>query len=756
LSDNLYYIAQTRLAIKLANELLNKFEQGVWFIRFAALPDPEFVPQAVASTFGVREQKGQTLIDGLIEFVKDHQSLLIFDNCEHLIDACAKLAEKILQACPNIKILVTSREPLNIPSEVVWTVPPLSLPERQPWHDPKSGETALSIYLQSESVQLFLNRAALVLSDFELTIDNGVWVAEICRRLDGMPLAIELAAARVRTLSTQQIAQRLDNRFNLLTGGARTAPPRHQTLAATLDWSYNLLSEKEQMILQRFSVFAGGATLDAVESVCTGDDVEMAGVLNGLSQLVDKSLIAIDRLEHEEIRYFLMETVREYARERLNESGAQEVVRHRHLEFFLKLAREAELNLKGSEQGIWLRMLQLEQENFRSALAWSLENDSTKALQLAVALGQFWFMRGYQFGEGMEWLQNILSRSDTTKHKLLHAEAFNWLGSLAYFHNNYATARTAYEKSLELYHEINDKCGVFEVLFNLAEIVALQGDEASKSSLFTAARLSAEECLVSLRKLGDNWKMAQILTRLGEISRVDEDYEEARSYYEESLVIRRELEDERGVAVSLINLGYVAYHEGAYQKAKNFFEESLIMFQRLKSTRGTIDCLDGLAGVLGAERRPEQAARLFGAAEQLRESARIGLTVSYPDQIEYDRYKASVRSQLTEETFDAAWAEGRAMNLEQAIEYALDHPVASKTPKSLKEKFGRLSPRERETAVLIAQGKSNREIAMEMVVGVKTVETYVSRILNKLGFDSRVQIATWAVEVDLASAIKDN
>ena len=249
--------------------------------------------------------------------------------------------------------------------------------------------------------------------------------------------------------------------------------------------------------------------------------------------------------------------------------------------------------------------------------------------------------------------------------------------------------------------------------------------------------------------------MAQVLIRLGEMSRVDGDYETARSYYEESLAIRRELEDERGVAVSLINMGYVAYHKGAYREAKKLFEESLAMFQHLESTRGIIDCLDGLAGVLGAEHKPERAAQLFGAAEQLRETFRIGLTVAYPDQMEYDRYKASVRSQLTEEAFGVAWAEGRTMTLEQAIEYALESSESPETFKPLKEKFGGLTAREREVAIHVAQGKSNREIAEEMVVGVRTVETYVSRILNKLGFDSRVQIATWAIDIGLDSLITD-
>ena len=248
---------KTRLSIKLASDLLDEFEHGIWFIRFAPLSDPELVPQSVASTLGISEKKTQPILNSLIEQLRDHHSLLIFDNCEHLVSACAHLAEKLLQVCSDIQLLATSHEPLNIPGEVVWTVPPMSLPTPQPWRDPTSAEAALSAYKQSESVQLFLNRASLVSAGFELTVDNGAWVAEICRRLDGMPLAIELAAARVRALSVQQIAERLDDRFNLLTGGHRTAPARHQTLSATLDWSYDLLSEGEQKLLQRLLCLFG-------------------------------------------------------------------------------------------------------------------------------------------------------------------------------------------------------------------------------------------------------------------------------------------------------------------------------------------------------------------------------------------------------------------------------------------------------------------------------------------------------------------
>lgn len=744
---------KTRLAIRVAHKEINEFEDGVWLIELAPLAEPLLVPHTLASILGVHEQSGRGMMDVLADYLLPRNILLVIDNCEHLIAACAQITETLLQKCPDLKILATSREGLGITGEIISTVPPLSLPDSKPWTNPASVAEAVSRYEESESIQLFVVRAADSSPEFRLTTDNGAWVAEICRRLDGMPLAIELAAARVRSLSVQQIAQRLDDRFNLLTGGARTAPPRQQTLAATLDWSYNLLSDSEQKVLQRLSVFADGATLEAAEAVCA--DVGVESVLDALIHLVDKSLITADKLERGETRYLLLETIRQYALERLRDSGEIEGIYRRHLDWFLKLTEQAEPELQGGNQGDWLERLARENDNFRVALAWSLENDTVMALQLAVALGLFWFMRGHHFEEGQDWLQKTVTRSEGTGQAALRAKAFLCLGQVASINGDYATARSVFESSVNLYHDLNDKYGVADASNFLADTIAMQGGSEA-ANFYVTARLYFEESLASLREQGDNWKMARTLDSLGEMARVEEDYHTARACYEESLRVRRTLGDQRGIAVSLINLGFCAHHEGDYKQAKNLLEESLTNFQHLGSTRGTIDCLAALAGVFGTEKKPERAARLLGAAEALHESIHAGLMAAYADRIEYDRSVAVVRSQLSNDAFAAAWAAGRALTLEQAIDYALSEQEMPVSNTSAKEKFGGLTAREREAAALIAQGKSNREIAEAMVVGVRTVETYVTRILNKLGFDSRVRIATWAIEKGLTAPKKDS
>jgi predicted ATPase len=325
---------KTRLAIKVANEIVDDFNDGGWMIELAPLTSDSLVLQTVASIFNIHERQKQTLLERLVNFLRPRRAFLVFDNCEHLIGTCAELAELLLQACPDLSILATSREPLNVAGELVWAIPPLSLPEKLPWNNPRSAENILQTYEQSESFQLFVVRACSNLPHFDVTLETGGRVAEICRRLDGIPLAIELAAARVRTLSVAQIAERLDDRFNLLTSGNRTAPLRHQTLSATLDWSYALLSDVERRVLQRLSIFAGDASLEAAEYVCRNDEDD---VLDTLSHLVDKSLVTPDSSQGTETRYRLLETIRQYAREKLIQAKDLEQSKNRHLDYFIAM-----------------------------------------------------------------------------------------------------------------------------------------------------------------------------------------------------------------------------------------------------------------------------------------------------------------------------------------------------------------------------------------------------------------------------------
>jgi predicted ATPase/DNA-binding CsgD family transcriptional regulator len=790
---------KTRLAIQLANELLVKFRQGIWFIEFAQLADGTLVPQVVATTLGIRERKNSFSLNNLIEHLQNHQSLLIFDNCEHLINACAQLAEKLLVSCLNLQILTTSREPFSIPGEVVWVVPPMSLPELQPWRDPTSGQSALSAYQKSEAVQLFLNRATLVSPDFKLTIENGAWVAEICRRLDGMPLAIELAAARVRALSVRQIAERLDDRFNLLTGGKRTAPHRQQTLEATLDWSYALLTETERRLLQHLSVFAGSCTLEAAEVICADDDLFSDKVLDALTQLVDKSLVTVDRPEGTETRYRLLETIRHYAREKLAEAGASNPTRDRHLDYFLRWAEEAAPHLNGPDQTVWLGHFDAEHDNLRAALEWSQQSDATAALglRLATACGYFWRLRGY-LSEGRRHFSTVLTQAGAQMRTPTRARALYRAATLAYMQSDYPVTRKLGEESLAIWRELGhtDRIEVADTLDVLGELATEEGDYESAPELFKEALAiykkngntqgisdmllqlgwaamrngdyeqatsRLEEALTLFRELGNTAMISFGLAGLGELAIRQGFYESAASLLEESLALRQELGEKWGIGASLGSLGWVALRQGNFEQSKACLGESLAMRIEISDIGGAAWCLEKFAesALIQGQTAPtplrsdflRRAVCVYGTAAAIR--APVNSVIDPVDLPEYESNLATLRAALGDEVFESAWLEGNNLTLEEGIEYVFAIPE-SPTAKVLRvkakaenEEIGGLTPRELETASLIALGKSNSEIAEMMTVRKKTVETYVTRILNKLGFKSRVEVATWAIEKGL-------
>jgi len=771
---------KTRLAYKVANELHGDFEHGIWLIEFASLSDVSLVPQAVAVTLGVREQQGSRLVDELVNFLQRRQALLVFDNCEHLIEACAQLAETLLQACPDLKILATSRESLSIPSEVVWTVPPLTLPAAQPWHDPTSRGDALSVYQQSEAVQLFLARASAISTDFTITTDNGAWIAEICRRLDGIPLAIELAAARVRTLSVQQIAQRLDDRFRLLTGGSRTAPPRQQTLSSTLDWSYDLLSMKEQKVMQRLSVFAGGGTLEAAESICADEGVEAGGVLDLLSHLVDKSLVVVDKPEGGETRYRLLETIRQYAGEKLVESGEADESKNRHLNYFVQLAEQAQLHLFRPGQFAWINRFEAEHDNIRAALEWSqvAAEGANTGLRLAATMGYFWRLHAYHT-EGRMRISAALAQKGAQGPTIVRAQALHQVSVLAFFQSDYSAARALAEQGLAIAKKLGvaGRLEVANALEVLAEVATEIGDYSTAAKFY-------EEALPLYREVGDLVGIGDTLKMLGWGAMRTGDYEQAESRLNEGLIVCRQSGDLRQISSALAGLGELAVRRGQYQRASDLLRESLnicehsgekwgiaialgslgwaalrqhdfvemrkLLTESLDVRMETGDkggmawCLEKLAEANSLQSRFQQSVIIFGAASALR--ATVGSVMDAVDRPDYERMISRLRIVLGKKAFEAAWTEGQGLTLEQAIDYALAEPKPAEIEVSLKEKFGGLTEREREVAALIARGKSNREIAKVMTVGTKTVETYVTRILNKLGFDSRVQIATWMIE----------
>jgi non-specific serine/threonine protein kinase len=737
---------KTRLSLRAAAELLDEFGDGVWFIELASIFDEKLVPQAVAKALNVREVPNQVLSETLANYLGAKELLLVIDNCEHLIIACAQLAETLLHACPSLRILATSREPLGISGEIVWNVPPLSLPRPQPWQDPTSSETALPVYWQSEAVRLFVERAAAVSPHFKLTAQNGVWIADICRRLDGIPLAIELAAARVRLLAVEQLAARLDDRFHLLTAGRRTAPPRHQTLYATLDWSYVLLSETEQRLLRRLSIIAGGWTLEAAEEVCADEHLARGEILDAMARLVDKSLVVVQ--EHNgEPRYHFLETIRQFARERLVDSNEYEKMRFPHLTFFLRLAEEAEPLLFGPDQAQWFERLDMENDNFRAALEWALErNDAEAALRWVGALWFFWFIRDH-YREGQERLSQALAEPGADTPSSARAKALNAAGFMAWIRGDYAQARLLFEEALKTGTRLGDQVEIAMATRNLGLVSSRERDFATASVLL-------EKSVRLWRELGDKSQAGWALPFLADVLLYQGDLQQAQSLYEESAALMREQSDKIVLAYPLRRMAFIALQEGDYDKATALCRESLKLNLQVGDKRGVVACLVGLAAVAVARGQMAEAVRSFATVQVQLDT--LGITLYPADQMEYEHNIALVRERLEQDAFTAAWNEGLAMTLEQVVAYALEPPrkqmAHSSTARQVaKETFGGLTEREREVAALIAQGKSNREIAEAMTVGVKTIETYVTRILNKLGFNSRVQIATWAIEKGLTA-----
>ncbi len=645
---------KTRLALQVAADLIHAFADGVWLVELAALTDSDLVVQAVASALGAREVPGRPLVATVLDYLRTKELLLILDNCEHLVTACARLAEAIIRSCPRLRVLATSREPLGVPGETVWHVPSLSLAEN---HRVASVER-LMLY---EATRLFVERAIAVQPRFTLTPQNAVAVAAVCRRLDGMPLAIELAAARMRVLSADQIAERLDERFSLLTGGGRTALPRQQTLRGTLDWSYDLLSHKERALLRRLSVFAGGWTLEAAEAVCTGEGVETQDILDLLTQLVLKSLVLLNEQEGR-VRYRLLETVRQYGRNRLEESGEAAGVKRRHFDWYLHLAEEAEPKLVSADQPVWLNRLEVEHDNLRAALEWSKaeEDDGEAGLRLAKALWHFWNVHGH-FSAGRGWLETMLSRGRSASAPV-RARALAATGFLAYRQGDYDGAIRMCTESLVMFRELGDLSGMGQALYFLGAVAVGQGGYERARTLFM-------ESLTLGRQAGDKRRMAISLNSLGEVARCQGDYAAARASYEESLTLRREVGDKWGIAIPLGNLGFVALHQGENESAAILFHEALGLARQAVNRLGIAEYLAGLGGVAAAEGRHARAARLLGAADNLR--SLLGVPFEPPDQAEYERSLADTRAALSDAAFAEAWAEGRALALNQAIEYAL-------------------------------------------------------------------------------------
>ena len=685
---------KTRLALQVSAALLHAYPDGVWFVELAAVADPRLVPQAVARALEVRERQGRTLTQALCDYLASTRTLVLLDNAEHLLEACAALVADFIRSCPHVRVLVTSRERLDIAGEVTYRVPSLDVPRSK-------KKLAPDELLTNESVRLFVDRAQSTRPHFCVTEENAATLASVCRRLDGIPLAIELAAPRLRAMSIEEMDRRLDRCLSLLTSGSRTALPRHRTLRALLDWSYDLLSADEQALLQRLSCFAGGATLQAVEHVCAGDGIEARHILDLLTPLVDKSLVMADEIAGA-TRYTLLETVRQYASEHAREGDAWPRWQARHFDFYFDIADRARKSEDTANRAKWLGILDAEHDNLRAALAWSATPgaDVSQGLRLGAALWRFWWMRGYS-GEGSRALLALLTIAPESLDPAIRLEALTRAALLLTFAADFPAARTLFDSALAIGRSATDLRPLATLLMCLSAFHRRQGD-------FAAARKYDEEVIELLRALGDRLALSaalgnlatslrqtgdpktalrlhneslailrefdnrvEVATELGSLSRTLRQVGEraaARKANEEALIICREFGDVPGIANALARFGAFANEEGNYTSALLYLKEGMGLFVETGDRVGIERLLQEI-GYACATAIPMRAACFWGAAELLREQ--IGMLQS-EDTEHILRVQAATRAAITDEgAFDAAWRSGRALRFQAAIDLAL-------------------------------------------------------------------------------------
>ena len=723
---------KTRLSLQVSVDCLPQFSDGVWFVELAPVADPALVPQIVATTLGLREQPGRAILDLLKDYLREKNVLLVLDNCEHLIDACTQLTDTLLHTATHLKILATSREALGIAGETTYTVPALSFPNRSLLPFGTKEERGIEALAQFEAVHLFIDRARAMQPTFAVTDANAAALAEICQRLDGIPLGLELAAARVNVLSVEQIAKRLDDRFRLLTVGSRTALPRQQTLRALIDWSYDLLSDQERVLLQRLSVFAGGFGLETAErvtsdpsansrqakwQVTSGESAIASSVtrhpstllsrglspesiLDLLSHLVNKSLVIADEANGE-ARYRMLETIRQYAREKLGEAGQEMLISNRHLDYFLAFVEEIDQTLRGAEQDSGLSSLDRELDNLRAALAWSAKSNNVETeLRLASALWRYWRVRSY-FSEGRRWLEDALSRGEHASSSA-RAKALMGAGSLANYQADYARARLLLEESLALHRELNDKPRIANCLNLLSHGKMMTGDfagaQASLEESFAifrglddtrgmgyslyflgsmllgsgdiaAARPVLEESLTRLKEAGDTWWVGNTLIQLGWGINRQGEHTRALQLFDEALEISAQFGDTRGTARALMYIAEAKFSQGEYEAARAKYIEGLKFFHEIGDKWWGTVCLEGLAYIAAHRNNARHAARLMGVAEHMHELLGAPILAVYRESHEWSADRA--RAQLGAQDFSEAWNEGRTLTYDQAIQLAM-------------------------------------------------------------------------------------
>jgi len=688
---------KTRLSLQVGAECLKQFSDGVWFVELAPVIDPTLIVQTLLSIFNLREDSHRTALEVLIDYLRAKTLLLMLDNCEHLIEVCARISENLLHVCPKIKILASSREALGIAGEVSYRVPSLATPnpEQLP---------ALEKLSELDSIRLFSERATTAKSDFKLTEDNAAFVAQICFRLDGIPLALELAAARVKMLSPEQIAARLDDRFRLLTGGSRTALPRQQTLRAMIDWSYSLLSEPEKTLFRRLAVFVGGWSLEAAESIC-GEEGSESDVLDLLTRLADKSLVFSEESTGE-IRYHRLETIRQYSREKFLETDEVEAIRDRHLAFYVQFVEEAERQMRGRARRLWVRRLGAEQDNLRTAMEWGQVRNPESALRIAASLPIFWTAGGYS-AEGFRWIQRAMlenmEKFKEGKQPLLRAKGLGGVSFLYMSLGDNLNGRRAAEESVALYRQSQDKNGLAYALAILAfpleflgellqaeaalmESIAIARSENNAFVLVSAlnnltrvtlnlhsdtdaAERYADEAIRVSREEGIEWTTAVAHEMKGIIAIHRKDYDEARTLIEKAIQAYHEVGAYFNVIIARSALAHMERLSGNYATALNIYRETIVAFRDIGQMGAVAHQLECFGFIALAHNHPERALQLFAAANALREKG--GTPMTPDEQIYFDGQLKVLSDKLEKTQFDSIWSKGKPMTMEQAIQFAL-------------------------------------------------------------------------------------
>jgi len=769
-------IGKTRLAQQVLAGLAGEFPDGAWFVELGDLRQPDLVVSRVASVIGVDEEPGRALIDTLADALRPRRMLLALDTCEHLVDSCARLCHRLLAGSPGLHVLATSREPLRMAAETVWQVPPLSLP--RPGVAEAPGDLC-----RYEAVRLFGDRAEAAFPGFVLGPANAAVVAALCRSLDGVPLAIELAAAWVRALSVEQILLRLDDRFRLLTSGDRTAPPRQRTLRAAIDWSHDLLAASEQVLLRRLSVFAGWS-LEMAEQVCPGDDLPAAEVLDLLAALAGKSLVVVDTAARGQTRYRMLDTIREYAAARLGEAGETEMLCRRLRDYALHETERLVQVGMAQVRAPWSTSVETfirfddDAGNLRQVLSYCLaERDAETGLRVCTAMAPVWIVRG-SFAEGAEWLDSFLGLGDAPVPASVRgpalvgraqlalardpegaqelaaeglalcqeggqdfwtASAFNLLTEVALHAGDAEQAVDRADQALAIARRAGDRWNEGYALGTMAAAAGQRGDLAEAERLGEAA-------LAVMRDIDQQWGVARTLLGLGDLARVTGDPGGAQRRYEEALSILRVLGARPETARCLAGLGRIAIGRTDTATGRRHLAQSIELSRSTGSRIGMIRGLEAFASLAVTERQPDRAVTLAAAAAALREAGHL------PPQAaaRTERYLAAARG-LGPEAVTRLWEHGAGLDAASAVELALAPPPSAgggPDGDGHVAALGELTPREREIAALIVEGRSNKAIAEELVISPATAARHVANILLKLGFSSRAQIAAWASRAD--------